>query len=59
MKIFGIILVVLGVAACLLAIAVGGNSSTEYEGLGGIAIAIGGIGIIGAGAIILRNSRSN
>ncbi len=59
MRIFGIILVVLGVAACLLAIGVAANTTGQDESLAAIAVAIAGIGIVAAGAAILRNSRSN
>jgi len=56
-KIVGIVLMVLGVLACLFAITVGAQAAKgDYVGLGGIAIAIAAVGIVGAGATFLRNS---
>ncbi|MGA7873376.1 MAG: hypothetical protein WCA22_21010 [Candidatus Binatus sp.] len=57
MKIFGIILLVLGILACLFAITVGAQAAKgDYVGLGAIAIAIAAVGIVGAAAAIMRNS---
>jgi len=56
MRTFGIILVVLGVVACLLAIV---DANGNPAAVGAVAMAIAAVGIVGAGAVILRNSRSN
>jgi hypothetical protein len=65
-RIFGIILVLLGTLVCLVAEVVsfgaGMESSFErgeLEGLSGFAMAIAAIGIVGAGAVIPWNLPSN
>ena len=53
MRTFGIILVLLGVVACLLPVLVGmGSIGESLEAT----IAVAGVGIVGAGAAIVRNS---
>jgi type VI protein secretion system component VasK len=58
LKIFGITLVMLGVLACALAMFIGATILYgDYQGLAAIAISIAAVGIVGAGAAILRNFR--
>jgi hypothetical protein len=52
---FGIILIVLGVVACLLAILIGVTAIGDYAIFGSIAISIAAVGIVGAGGAILRS----
>jgi hypothetical protein len=66
MRILGIVTVLVGAVACAIAgsvglIAMSGTADVtgQNPGLGAIAFAIGAVGIIGAGAVLLRNSRSN
>jgi hypothetical protein len=66
MRTLGITIVLIGAVACVIAgsiglIAMSGTADVtgQNPGLGAIAFAIGAVGIIGAGAVILRNSRSN
>jgi hypothetical protein len=59
-KIFGIVVAVGGILACLFAMAAASNQmGGEYGGLPAIAMSIAAVGIVGAAAVILRNSRSN
>lgn len=57
MRIFGIIVISLGIAACLLTIVVAqGQMFGDYRGLNIIAMSIAAVGIVGAAAVVLRNS---
>jgi len=58
MRIFGFATVVVGISACLFAGFAGLNAVYSSEqGLGAIALAIAAVGIVAAGAVILRNSK--
>src|ERR1700722_16571720 len=66
MRILGIVHALAGAVACVIAgfvgfIAMSGTADVtgQNPGLGAIAFALGAVGIIGAGAVILRNSRPN
>jgi hypothetical protein len=56
MRILGIILVVFGIAACLLAIFTAAYGIGEEAAIRAIAFAIAGVGIVAAGGVISRNS---
>jgi small-conductance mechanosensitive channel len=53
---FGIIVVVLGVAACVFAILLALDAENRDQGTFAVAAAIGAVGIVGAGGILLHHS---
>jgi hypothetical protein len=60
LKILGITIALLGALLCLFVeIAAANSMGGEYQGLWGIAAGLGAIGIVIAGAVILRASQSN
>lgn len=56
MRTVGIIVIVLGIAACAFSMLAGLDAVGEGPAIGSIATAIGAVGIVAAGAVILRNS---